>query len=103
MRLDINGCEWEIKECCNNNVPLCEDSFYGRTFYFDKVIFINRDIKKDQKEKTLRHELVHAFLDETQITTQEKGRQFSEEEMCEFMAHYGQQICDICIEYFNEV
>ena len=102
MKFSINGCEWEIKECNNNAAPLCNVSLCGRTYFFDKRIFLNENLPRDQKEKTLRHELAHAFITETQITTQNKDEEYNEEMLCEFVGHYGKQIEAICAVYFDK-
>ena len=85
MKITINNCKWEIKECSNSEVPLSDGMFYGRTYYFDKIIYINKDCSLDQKAKTLRHELTHAYLQETQIFYQEEKKEFTEEMLCEFV------------------
>ncbi len=101
MYLKINNCKWEIKECSLNDAPLSDGKFYGRTYFFDKIIYLNKDSSLEQKQKTLRHELTHAYLQETQIFYQEENIKFTEEMLCEFVGHYGGEIENIVLKYMN--
>lgn len=101
MIADVNGVEWEILECSNSELPLNDGFFLGRTFYFDRKIYLNKDSIEQRKRQTLRHELVHAFLYETQIATQEKDYTYTEEMLCEFVGKYGDKICEIEKKYFE--
>ena len=91
MQFNINGCKWEVLECSGSEIPLNDGFFFGRTFFLEKRIYINNALPHELKIKTLRHELTHAFLAETQIN-QEKEQQYSEEMLCDFVGHYGGQI-----------
>ena len=102
MKIKINEMPYEIIECSNSDNPLCDGHYRGKVFYFDRKIFLNKDNNPLQKRQTLRHELTHAFLRETQIINQEDDFSFSEEMMCEFVAKYGGKIEEIIKKYFNE-
>lgn len=102
MKCNINGFEWELLECGNSEIPMNDGLFYGRTFYFDKKIYINKDADEKSKKQALRHELTHAFISETQISNQEKDYTYTEEMLCEFVAKYGEAIEKITNNYFME-
>lgn len=50
----------------------------------------------EERKEILRHELTHAFIASTQITSQENDWKYSEEMVCEFVAKYGKKINEIC-------
>lgn len=102
MSIIIFGQVWNIKECSNSEIPMNDGLFYGRTFYFDKTIYLNKDSTIEQKQQTLRHELTHAFIHETQVISQEKDFSFTEEMLCEFVGKYGNEIENIANKYFNK-
>lgn len=95
----INNVYYEVIECSNNETALSDSFLLGRTYYFDRKIYINKDLECDKKEETLRHELTHAFIHETQIINQEENFNYTEEMVCEFMAKYGRLIDIICKSY----
>lgn len=95
----INNVYYEVIECSNNDTALSDSFLLGRTYYFDRKIYINKDLESDKKEETLRHELTHAFIHETQIINQEENFNYTEEMVCEFVAKYGKQIDSICRTY----
>ena len=102
MKVKINGCKWKIKECSGNEMPFADGTFNGRIYYIEKHIYLNSVAKKKKKIKTLRHELVHAFIQETQIFNEEEVK-WTEEMLCEFVGHYGGQIEDIVQQYVKRV
>lgn len=103
MKVNINGCEWTILETNGQSAVLDASALYfGKTFYFEKIIYINESLPLEQKRKTLAHELTHAFLSETQIHYHDKNDEpYTEEMLCEFVGHYGEQISSIVNEYFK--
>lgn len=102
MKVNINGCTWKIKECTGSERELPNELHRGVTWYLEKEIYLNSAMSADAKIKTLRHELAHAFIAETQVITQEETK-WTEEMLCEFVGHYGGQIEDIVQQYVKRV
>lgn len=102
MKFKINGAMWTIEKCSNNELPLSDGLFAGRTFYFDRKIYINKDLDRALLEETIRHELTHAFIYQTQILNQEEDFKYSQEMLCEFVGKYGKEIERIAERYLKE-
>ena len=102
MKFKINGVDWQIEKCSNSELQLADGLFCGRTFFFDRKIYINKDLIPNVIEETVRHELTHAFLYQTQILSQEKDFAYSEEMLCEFVGKYGKAIEKIAERYLKE-
>lgn len=101
MKVDINGIKYEIKEVepTHSMLIVGDRRCAGTTHYHHQEIYLSSELMPDTKCSTLRHELTHAFLAETQIESRDK---FNEEMLCEFVAMYGKKICDIADKYFAE-
>lgn len=102
MKFKINGVDWSVEKCSNSENPLADGLFCGKTFFFDRKIYLNKDLNQSGLEETIRHELVHAFLYQTQILNQEKDFSYSEEMLCEFVGKYGKDIEKIAERYLKE-
>ena len=68
MKFEMNDREWIIKEVEQNELCSAHNDFsgdgcyYGTTFPSIQEIWLYKDIKKETKEKTLYHELMHCYL-----------------------------------------
>ncbi len=94
----INSLEWEIKEVETRSSELWVNGkeCFGTCKYPTQEIFIDSTLKSDKKYQTIKHELTHAFL---YCYMLESKQQFSEEELCEFVANYADQIICIARDY----
>lgn len=106
MKFKIKNYEYEIKEVddtekdffTNNN----ELRIYGQTDYEKQLIRIYKDLPYQRKRDTLIHELTHAFHD-VYLASQHIKDKFDEEDICCFMASYGESILKIVEDYFKGV
>lgn len=83
---------WDVKQVEPNDSLLLvgEQRCRGVTHYYHHLIVLDKTMRDDEKEATLRHELTHAYIKETQINVTKQ--EYSEEELCEFMGIYGELI-----------
>ncbi|MCI9085751.1 MAG: ImmA/IrrE family metallo-endopeptidase [Clostridia bacterium] len=100
IEVPINGCFWSIEEAHGQSPCFDDVLYFGKTFYVDKKIYINANLSKEQKYKTLCHELAHAFIAEYLLDPQERNRKFNEEEMCDFIGHYAKQIVTLADKFY---
>lgn len=101
MEILINKRKWSIHETAPDDSMLIADGnrCKGTTHYYHHAIYINKEMRRDDKLATLRHELTHAFIYETQICDKSE---YSEEELCDLVGIYGAEITDIAYKYFGE-
>lgn len=105
--INYNICEVsqrELKEIHNKrkanneeNLDSINDRYFGSTFTDDCVIYIDKDLPKERKKKTLIHELTHCYINEY-ITHQEKS--YDEEMVADIVANSYKTINSI-IEKYN--
>ena len=103
MKTTINGLEWEMTQVCAEDSRLRlsnGDLCIGTTREYTLCIAIDKDLPKDVFLQTVRHELTHAFLISTQLV--DKKENFTDEEICEFVAKYGAQIEEISQRFMRE-
>lgn len=103
MDVSINGLDFSIEEV--RDVGLSEfgrspeHQCFGLCNYMEQTISLDIGLTDAVKRRTLRHELVHAFMYAygfSQIDT------FTEEVICEFFGVYGGEIERIISLYFSE-
>lgn len=102
MKIKILQQKWKIKEVKKRHKKLfieTGEQCAGTCFFNEKTIYICKILNSQDKRSTLKHELAHAFLWETQI---QKPKEFTEEMVCEFMAIYSDIIVSITNKYFNK-
>lgn len=75
----INNLKWNIKFTSS-----FDESLFGRTDYDELTIFISDKICKQTQLRTLKHELVHAYLHSYGFMFKDN---FTREDVCEFVAH----------------
>lgn len=95
--IQVNQRPWDVV-CVNsdNSMLLVNGNrCKGAAHFYHHKIYINKDLPHCEKLSTLRHELAHVFLYETQIQSKDE---YTEEEMCEFMGIYGDTIVNIANE-----
>lgn len=107
MMFKINNENWEIKEvsqeelCGIYNEEYVKDGNYylGSTEPTTKTIYLYKDLDKEQKRKTLIHELTHCYLF-TFVSFNDIN--FSIDDFCDLHANSHDIIHNIVEDYFNE-
>ena len=92
---------WTITETAGSDSSLLADGkrCRGTTHYFKREIYVDKDLSPEDKKQVLIHELAHATLYDTQIELKEE---YSEENMCDFMAMYGSGIIRVAEDYLKK-
>ncbi len=70
------------------------------TYFKAKEIYIDEELPDDRKAETLRHELTHAVIFETQFVTRKK---YSEEDVCDLLGMYGEIINSLAGEVIGRL
>jgi hypothetical protein len=100
MKFILNYDEWEIKEIDSDelldlyNKEYDSDSTFcfGVTLYPKHKILINKNICEEQKIKTLKHELTHAYIWEHGLYNVPS---FTEEMVCDLVAAINDTINEV--------
>ena len=99
MKVVINGLNFTIKEV--DEVEKNENGItLGLTKYVEQEILLLKRMSKEQKQKTLIHELTHAFLWAYGFCS---IAEYPLEIFCDFVGIYAQDIVKIANDYFKEV
>ena len=91
LTIRVNGYPWDIvftsdnKNLIDRNGHICK----GLVSYKEKIIYVDRNVPREDIKHILKHELTHIYLYKTQLYVKET---FSEEDICEFVAIYGSKI-----------
>lgn len=72
----------------------------GSVHYKDREIYLNSNLDEVDLYKTIRHELTHAVLYETQLNLQHS---YSEEDLCELLAKWGEFIVNLAKDIINKL
>ena len=115
MKFKINGTEWIIEEISQRQLKQIHNSragrgekqdttsldtmYYGTTFYDLLKIYIDKDLPKQRKRKTLIHELTHLYIN-MYITHSDKT--YDEEMVADIVANSHDIIRKIVDRYFNK-
>lgn len=94
MKFKINGTVWTIKEVDKDNMKL--NNSLGETDYTDQEIRLLKNIKN--KERTLKHELMHVWLWE-HGHSQKEDEDYNHESVCEIVACSNDFINEIVKKY----
>ena len=106
MTIEIAGQQWQISTVGAHRPELMVNgtSRLGACWCAHLDIWISDELRGDQVPRVVMHELTHAYIYSTQAITPES---WSEEDLCEFMAIYGQEVSEmtklVCMELFPEV
>lgn len=107
MKIEINNLIWEIAIVPNTNPELIVNgnAAAGATWFMQQKIYLSADLTKETVRSVIAHELAHAFLLSTQIrpTGDANEENYSEEEMCNFVSMYGEQIFVLTDKIYNEL
>lgn len=106
MNFKMNNHDWVIQEIDKKylidryNSEHEQPCYYafGLTDYAQHIIYINEEMCKEQKIKTLMHELMHCYLWECGVCD---FTQFNEEDVCNFSASSHETIHKITKDYFK--
>ncbi len=85
----VNNLSWEIKEV--SYIDITNEGILGLCIPSQQSILILNSICLEKKRQTLIHELCHAFMSETQIKT----HGYDDEDFCNFVSFYGEEIITI--------
>lgn len=104
-KIKIKNYTYTIEEVDNKNQEFVNKDgnlkLYGQTIYTEQKIKIYKYLTKERKRETLIHELTHAFWDVYMASYHLKNK-FDEEDICCFIASYGEEIIKITDDYFKE-
>lgn len=108
MKIQINNLDWNILIVPNTNPELISNgcAAAGTTWFMQQKIYLSADLTKDTVKSVIAHELAHAFLLSTQIRPTHQDAEiehYSEEEMCNFVSMYGEQIWALTYEVYDEL
>lgn len=107
MKIEINNLIWEIAIAPNTNPELVVngEAASGTTWPMQQKIYLSADLTKDTVRSVIAHELAHAFLFSTQIkpTCDANEENYSEEEMCNFVSMWGEQIFDLTNKIYSKL
>lgn len=98
-RFKINNLDYTIEEVDEINKDNDNNQYLGLIDYVKQKILIVKNLSKEQKKNTLKHELTHAFIWAYGFANLET---FNVETICDFVGIYGEQIVSIANEYFTE-
>lgn len=105
MKFKINDREWEIKEIPQDmfeptSDPAEQGVCYGLCAYNEQIIYLWKDLHKEQKRRTLMHELLHCYIG-CYISFEDIGN-YPEDVMCNICANSHDIIHKIVEDYFKE-
>ena len=107
MKFKINNNNWEIKEKDKQTLldkynSNHEDSalfVFGMCIYSEHEIWINKDMCKEQKIRTLKHELTHCYMWSYGLYN---VPHFTEEMACDLVESINDFINEVVKEYVDE-
>lgn len=89
--LKINNSLWKIVEVETKdpNLVIEDNMCFGVCDYSTFTIYLDKNLEDENKFNTLLHELTHAYMYSFLLSKKEV---YTEEELCQFIAHYGESI-----------
>ena len=102
MQKKINNLIWEIfiSPSMSPELTVGNNVCAGVTWCMQQKIHLSADLDRNNAKGVISHELAHAFLYSTQIKKEEP---YTEEEMCEFISKWGEQILTLTNEIYDEL
>lgn len=96
----INGSEWTIYKTDSHSPGLTVDGDVcrGACWCGGLSIFLSNELTRATAGRTIRHELAHAWIWATQAAIPET---WSEEDICELIAIYAQDIAKVALDVLN--
>ena len=104
MKFRINDLDWLITERFDERIEKIGKGVWGFTSAEHGIIALRSTLPSSRKRNILMHELTHAFIFSYLIThlATEPSKDYTEEELCNFVASYGARIVKIANEYFKK-
>lgn len=104
MNFIMNDRKWLIKEVSQKEMMEYYNEegvgyYYGQTHFQTQEIWIDEDLSKEQKIKTLYHELMHCYLRMYIVTLDQT---YDEESLCDISSNAHNIIDNIAKKYFKE-
>src|SRR5574344_1488799 len=107
MKFKMNGRNWKIREVEQKEYreddgkkqPSDDGEFFGRTLFKKQEIWLDKNLKNEQKKQTLYHELLHCYKG-MYITFTDIS--FNEELLCDISANSHDIIHKIVNDYFKK-
>lgn len=101
-KIKIKDLEWQVVlvPTISSNLIVNGNSCYGACNHYEKRIYLDKELPKDQMYRTLAHELTHAFITSYFI---ERKESYTEEDLCEFVSIYGDEICSLSKEILKKL
>ncbi len=102
MKVTINAIGWEVFKVDANHAGLYVngEACVGTTWPAKAQIYIADNQSPGKMLLTIRHELVHAYINSTQIR---EPRKCTEEDICEFVAMYADAVLSLAEKIFKEL
>lgn len=115
MQFEMNGCVWKILEVSQEEIkqemelrykrniegePSKDGRYFGTTYHDTQVIYLDKELPRDRKRKTLLHELTHCYIGDY-ITHMDKN--YCEEDICDIVSNSHDIIHNIVEKYFEKV
>lgn len=102
MEINILNQIWDVKVVSPHDTSLCVDGSYCRgACWCDRLtIAISNELNEKTLRRVIAHELTHALLWSSQVQIPE---QFTEEQVCDFMAIYGAFIATFTEDVYTTV
>ena len=100
--LTIAGQHWQVLTADAHDPELIADghSCTGTTWCGHFKIFLSNELSGSRLLRTIKHELTHVFIYSTQCEIPET---FNEEQICELVAIYGEEIVKISGDIFARI
>lgn len=101
-KIKIKDLEWQIilVPTTSSNLIVNGNACYGVCNHYEKKIYLDKELPDDQMRRTVVHELTHAFITSYFI---ERKEHYTEEDLCEFVAIYGEEISNLAKEILKKI
>lgn len=100
MTITINGTRWTVFKTDSHSPGLIVDgdTCRGACWCGNLTIVLSNELTRATAVRTIRHELTHAWIWTTQAVIPET---WSEEDVCELIAIYAQDIAKVALDVLN--
>lgn len=90
--MKIRGYDYSVEYVSHNSPELFVDGEqrFAVCSYLKQIIFVRDDLRSEMKRRVLAHEITHAVIEAYGHYAHRDN--FDAEDICEFMAVYGQEV-----------